>query len=188
MPRQRIDVDDVIETALDVVDEGGVDDLALARVADDLGVQSSALYNHVEGLDGLRHQVAVRASGNLADALLRSAVAKSGEDAVRAIAFAYRQFALDHPGQHASTLLVPAEADDDLETAQRAIVDVIARVLESCGLVCEEATRHASVVWSAIHGFVALEATESFPGPSNTDETLGCLIELVLAGLPIGGR
>lgn len=32
MPRQRIE--DVIESALEVVDEGGVDDLPLAKVAD----------------------------------------------------------------------------------------------------------------------------------------------------------
>ena len=184
MPRQRIDVEDVIESALEVVDEGGVDDLALAKVADDLGVQSSALYNHVEGLDGLRHQVSVRASVNLADTLLHSAVARSGHDAVRAIAQAYRSFAEDHPGQYASTLLVPAERDEELLAAQEAIVSVIARVLQSCGLSTHEAAHHARVVRSTIHGFVALEATDSFTGELKVDDSYERLIEFVIRGLP----
>jgi len=187
MPRQRIDVEDVIESALEVVDEGGVDDLALAKVADDLGVQSSALYNHVEGLDGLRHQVAVRASVNLAEALLQSAVARSGHDAFRAVATAYRTFGEDHPGQYASTLLVPAEREDELHTAHKAIVDVIGRVLESCGLSPLEAAQNAQAVRSAIHGFVALEATDSLTGDLDANESFERLIDFILRGLPPSG-
>ena len=184
MPRQRIDVDDVVERALVVVDEGGVDDLALARVADDLGVQSSALYNHVEGLDGLRHQVAVRASANLAAALMDSAVARSGHDAVRAVAIAYRQFAIEHPGQYASTLLVPSAVDDALAASQTAIVGIIARVLASCGLSDIDAIHHARIVRSAIHGFVALETTDSFTNPEDPTDTFDLLVEFIQRGLP----
>ena len=184
MPRQRIDVDDVVERALEVVDEGGVDDLALARVAEDLGVQSSALYNHVEGLEGLRHQVAVRASANLADALMDGAVARSGHDAVRAVAIAYRQFAIEHPGQYASTLLVPSAVDDALAASQTAIVGIIARVLASCGLSVTDAIHHARIVRSAIHGFVALETSDSFTNPEVPADTFDLLVEFILRGLP----
>lgn len=184
MPRQRIDVDDVVDSAVDLVDHSGVDELTLARVAEELGVQSSALYNHVHGLDGLRHHVAVRASENLAEALLQAAVARAGDDALRAVATAYRRFAIEHPGQYASTLLSPSDADDEaLTSAQAAIVDVIARVLASGRRDDADAVHHARIVRSAIHGFVALEATESFTRPDSTEETFAQLVDFLIRGL-----
>ena len=93
-------------------------------------------------------------------------------------------FAEDHPGQYASTLLVPAERDEELLAAQEAIVSVIARVLQSCGLSTHEAAHHARVVRSTIHGFVALEATDSFTGELKVDDSYERLIEFVIRGLP----
>lgn len=127
----------------------------------------------------------MRASVNLANTLLQSAVARSGHDAVRSIAHAYRTFADDYPGQYASTLLVPAERDDELRAAQDAIVSVIQRVLESCGLSAAEAAHHASAVRSAVHGFVALEATDSLTSDLDVDESYERLIALVIRGLPL---
>ena len=126
----------------------------------------------------------MRASANLANALMLSAVARSGEDAVRAVAVAYRQFAHDHPGQYASTLLVPGDVDEALIESQSAIISVIARVLESCGLTGNDAVHHARIVRSAIHGFVALEATDSFTHPHATDDSYALLIEFIVRGLP----
>lgn len=184
MARQRIDIDDVIDSAVELVDDGSIDDLALSRVADELGVQSSALYNHVDGLEGLRHQVAVRASENLADTLLHSAVARAGDDALRAVAIAYRQFALEHSGQYASTLLAPTDAGDEaLIAAQTAIIDVFARILATYGFDDSAAVHQARIVRSAIHGFVALEATDAFTNAESTTDSFELLIDFILRGV-----
>jgi len=180
--RQRIDTNEVVTTAVTLIDDPDADELALARVAEELGVQSSALYNHVDGLDGLRHAVAVRAGENLGEMLRDAAVARSGDDAVLAVARAYRTFAHEHPGQHAAALLPPDDTTGDLDDARSAIPETLARVVLSYG--CDEATaaRLARSVHSTIHGYVALEATDS-PGLGDADARFEDILHFVLVGL-----
>lgn len=183
MPRQRINLDTVLDEAAAVVDNVGRDELSLGRLADGLGVQPSALYNHVDGIDGLWHDLAVHATQNLAEELRSSLVAKSGADAVRSLAHAYRNFAHEHPGQFASTLLPPVDAVDTLGTAQAAIVDLFVTVMHTLGAEGERAVHNARVVRSAIHGFVSLEAIDAMTRPADRSESFDQLIDVVLAGL-----
>ena len=183
MPRQRINLDTVLDEAAAVVDNDGRDELSLGRLADGLGVQPSALYNHVDGIDGLWHDLAVHATENLAEALRVSLVARSGPDAVRSLADAYRDFAHEHPGQFASTLLPPVDAVDTLATAQAAIVDLFVTVMHTLGVEGERAVHCARLARSAIHGFVSLEAIDAMTRPADRSESFDQLIDFVLAGL-----
>ena len=108
MAKQRIDLDDVINSATRFVDGGGLDELALGKVAEDLGVRTSALYNHCAGLDGLHHQIAVAVTHQLVQALRTAAIGTQGNVALVSMAVAYRGFAMEHPGQFASTLRPPS--------------------------------------------------------------------------------
>ncbi len=105
-------LDDVVAKAAEIADRDGLDQLSLAAVASGLGVRSPSLYNHVDGLPGLRRQLAIRA-GQVIAADMAEAVAgttDSPTDRLRAIAAAYRRFALAHPGLYASTLPAPPPA------------------------------------------------------------------------------
>jgi len=182
MAKQRIDPDTVISQAVAVVDTNGLDDLSLARVAGELGVRSSALYNHVDGVDGLRQAVAERSSANLADALRDAAVGRSGEQALRAVALAYRTFAATHPGQYASTLL-PVERDTGADSTRWEVLNVLARILETYEFDGDTAVHMARIVRSAIHGFVTLEASQDFSSTQDTDASFDELVDFIVHGL-----
>lgn len=186
MPKQRIDLDDVVTTAVEMVDQDGLDELVLARVADDLGVKASALYNHVEGVDGLRQAVAGQAAVNLSEALRDAAIARSETAALRAVAAAYRHFARTHPGQYASLLLPGAGSTPGAPAPQGPIIDVLTRVLESFGRSGDEAVHGARIVRSAIHGFVTLEAADSFTRPQDLDASFEALVDFLVDGLTAG--
>ena len=157
MPKQRITPATLTASAVALVDQDGLDALTLTAVADELAVGVSTLYTHVNGLDGLRYLVAVAATANLTADVLYSAVGTSGEDALTAMGIAYRQFALDHPGQFASTLLVPQSTDDELAIANRSLLDIFVMVYRAMGLSENDSHLAARSTRSAIHGFLALE-------------------------------
>lgn len=170
-------------TALTLVDRRSFDALSLSALASELGLRPSALYTYFDGLDGLRHAVAVQATVNLTDELRDAAVGLSGDDAVRALATTYRRFAVEHPGQYASTLLPPSRPDDDLARAMERLTDVFARVVAGYGLEGDRAIHAARTGRSAIHGFVALEICHGFPHPADNDDSFDHLVETLLAGL-----
>lgn len=163
MARIRIDLSRLTVEALTVVDRGGLDALTLSAVASALDVGPSALYTHVDGLDGLRSLVAAAATHNLATEVRTAAIGTSGDRAVTAMGIAYRDFALDHPGQFASTLL-PPRRDDELAVADAALTDVFVLVYGGMGLAPDASRLAARSTRSAIHGFLALEhATGTTP-------------------------
>jgi hypothetical protein len=87
----------------------------------------------------------------------RAAIGEAGDDALAAMGAAYRRFALEHPGQFASTLLPPRSGDDELTHANRALDDVFMIVYGAMGLEPGRAHLAARSTRCAIHGFLALE-------------------------------
>ena len=159
MAKQRIDLGQITAEALALVDRDGFDALSLSNVAEGLDVGPSALYTHLDGLEGLRHLVAIAATDNLTDDVRTAAIGTSGDTALAAMGTAYRSFAHGHPGQFASTLLPPQSPDDELARANQSLVDVFGLVYSGMGLTPDDARLAARSTRSAIHGFLALEHT-----------------------------
>ena len=183
MPRQRVNLSDVTMTALVLVDRQSFDSLSLSAVAAELGIRPSALYTYFDSLDDLRYAIAVQATVNLTDDLRDAVVGQSGDAAVLALARTYRQFAVLHPGQYASTLLPPTQPGDDLARAAERLTDVFARVIANYGHDGDGAIHAARAARSAIHGFVALEVCQGFHHGTDRDESFDHLVTAVLSGL-----
>jgi len=103
--RVGIDRDAVVRAAAKIADDEGWDALTLARVAGKLRVRSPSLYNHVGGLEALRRELKLLVMRELNTALTRATIGKSRDDAVRALAVAYRAFVKRHPGTYAATMV-----------------------------------------------------------------------------------
>lgn len=184
MVRPRLDRIAVVQSALVVIDRGSLEALTVAAVAQELNVGSPALYNHVDNLDDLRHEVAVHATRDLTNALRDAVLGHAGDDAIATMAHTYRDFAVRHPARYASTLLPPKRSDDDLARATGELIDIFARVIAAgYGLRGEAALHGARTTRSAIHGFVSLEAIDAFTTAGDTDASFEHLISTVIAGL-----
>jgi AcrR family transcriptional regulator len=163
VPRAGLSEERVVEEAEQLADEGGP--VTLAALATRLGVQTPSLYKHVAGADDLQRLVAIRARHELADVLTRATVGKSAADAVDALAVAYRDWAMAHPGRYATTLRAPDPDDPtDMEVSSRAI-QVIFDALAGFGLTGDDAIDATRLIRSTLHGFVTLIAAGAFELP-----------------------
>jgi AcrR family transcriptional regulator len=184
MPRQGLDTTRVVEEAGAIADANGLAEVTLARVAGALGVKPPSLYNHVAGRGGLLRLISIQSITELGDELRDAAVGRSGPDALRAIAHAYRGYAHAHPGRYISTVWAPAPGDDELAAAAARAVEVVATVLAGgWGLEGDAIFHHVRVVRAALHGFVAIEAEGGFGLPLDLDESFELLLETLIAGL-----
>ena len=155
MPRVSIDIDVIVTTALAVVDAEGPDALSLSSVARELGVGPSALYTHVDGLRGLHEAAAAAATRQLASRLRDAAIGRGGDDAIHAVAVAYRGYTVDHPGRLVSLLRV--DAGEAIAEATAELDGVFALLGVARGLDRRDADRVGRHVRRAIHGFVVSE-------------------------------
>src|SRR5262249_18379542 len=103
-PRAGIDRAAVVAAAGRIAGDEGPEAVTLTRVASDLGVRPPSLYNHIECHGALMRALGIEAVEELATAITDAAVGRSREDALRALAVAYRAYALAHPGRYALTV------------------------------------------------------------------------------------
>src|SRR4051794_13859367 len=107
--RAGLDPQMVVQAAADLVDRDGIEALTLAALATHFKVAVPSLYNHVGGMPGLLQQLALLGRQQLTQQLGKSVMGKSGDDAVLAMADAYRAYVKAHPGVYTSTLRVADE-------------------------------------------------------------------------------
>jgi AcrR family transcriptional regulator len=183
MPRAGLSTASVVAAAAGIADADGLDALTLARLATSVGVRTPSLYNHVASLDDVRRRVALVALRELAEAMRDAAVGRARDDALIAVAAAYRDYARRHPGRYAAAQRAPAAADDEMVAVASSAVDVLLAILRGYGLDGDDAIHAARAVRSALHGFVALEAGGGFGLRVDLDESYGRMVATLARGL-----
>lgn len=184
--RQGLDRDRVVAAAAAIADAEGLEAVTLARVAAALGVRSPSLYNHVDGLDGLRRGIALLALGELGDALREAATGRAGADALVALADAYRLYARAHPGRYALIQVPQRAGDEEALAAAGTVVGAVVGALRAYALTDDDAIHAARAFRAAIHGFVALEDGGGFGLPLDVDESFRRMVAALAEGLATG--
>jgi AcrR family transcriptional regulator len=173
----------VVLAAARLADEEGLGAVTLAAVAARLDVKVPSLYSHVDGLAGLRRDLALEGTHQLGAALASASIGRSGDDAIRAMANAYRAYVKEHPGLYAATVRAPDPGDPELQEAAARIVDVALRVVSAYGLRDDEALHAVRGLRSLAHGFATLEAAGGFGLPLDLDASYSRLVEAYIRGL-----
>ena len=161
----RLSRDSIVNAALTFLDREGWDALTINALAIQLGTKGPSLYNHVHSLEDLRRTVRMRVVGDIIDMLNTVAQGRTRDDAVMAMAAAYRSYAHHHPGRYSAFTRMPLGGDDpEFTEATRRTAAPVIDVLASYGLEGENAFYAALEFWSAMHGFVLLEMTGAMHG------------------------
>lgn len=186
MPRAGLDAAAVVEAAATFADEHGLESVTLARLAAEVGVRPPSLYAHVAGLEDLRRRLGARGARELAAEMSLAAAGRAGDEALHAVAHAYRSYGREHPGSYAAAQRAhQLQRTDEAVAAARAAVDVVLAVLRGYGLDGDDAVHAARAIRVALHGFVSLEAEQGFAIELSLDETFERLIATLDRGLRV---
>lgn len=185
-PRARLSREAVVEEAARLIDEEGLEALSLSALASRLGIRTPSLYNHVDGLEGLRRELALLGVRELGRRLGRAAIGKSTDEAIFAIARAYREFVKERPGLYAATLRssrLSYPEDPAFQAAEGEVLETVLAVLASYGLRGDDALHATRGFRSMVHGFATLEVAGGFGIPLDLDESFERLLRTFVAGL-----
>ena len=189
MPRKtrtRLDKNAVVQAAVEILNAEGVQALTLSRLAEELGIQTPSLYNHVEGLHGLQQELAILNAKLLADRLSSAAMGKSGTELFMEASQAFRAYVKEYPGLYMSTLRSSGAQETpnkELQLEEERTVNVGLVVMASLGLKGENAIHGLRAFRSMVHGFATLEVAGGFGLPQDCDESFRRLVLALVAGL-----
>jgi AcrR family transcriptional regulator len=182
MPRAGLSTDTVVDVALALVDDKGVEALSLAAVADRAGVAAPSLYKHVGSLADLRDLMAVKIMRQITGIFAAAIMGRSRDEAVAALMRAYRAYVLANPGRYALLPLDPLHRDGLVEAGQE-LLAVFVAVMRGYGLESAAATHAIRRLRAVVHGFVDLEIGGGFGMPEDIETTYEELIDMVLRSL-----
>lgn len=183
--RNSIKLNHILQAATDIIDEKGIEELTLASLAQKLEIRSPSLYNHVDGLQDIKRQLSIYGLKQLCSELMRAAIGRAGDDALREMAKAYIAFARSHPGLYEMTLFVSVDDDAELNQAGQEIVELVTQVLQAYHLEEAHTIHMARAFRSFLHGFASLEHRGGFGLPLDLDESFNETLETFLAGLHV---
>lgn len=185
-PSKQI-VAEVRRAALAILDEQGPDGFTVRAIAKRAKVAPMAIYNHFEGINGVIEALWVEGFEGLRKAI----TFRSGDplwDLVSA-GRGYRAFALENRGLYTAMFMhrfrnfsPSIEAEHIAAQTYQTLVVNVERCQQLGYFSNTRASDAAQVVWSACHGYVALELLDiSFA--TNRDETFERLLAALRDGL-----
>jgi AcrR family transcriptional regulator len=165
----------IVDAAYALLAAEGPDGLTMQAVADRVGVRAPSLYKHFRDRAALLRAVETDVLMRLQACLTTAAAALEDAAALRAMAAAYRTFALAAPHPYA-LILTTADAENDALRADvaRPVLDILARRLGDP----DAALARARGVTAFLHGFVCMEAAGAFRLGGDIDRAFADAIDL----------
>jgi AcrR family transcriptional regulator len=173
----------VLQAALELADELGLEQVSLSLLSKKLNIKTPSLYNHIEGMSGLRKDLARLGIQKLIERLTDAAFGKSGEDAIHAFGQAYLSYARQYPGLYEATISAPEQNDTELQSLSEDVLNLLFRVLEAFTLDREDALHAVRGLRSIVHGFTTLELKQGFGLALDRDESFRRLLNHFIIGL-----
>lgn len=85
----------IVDAAAEIADQEGVNGVSLAALSKKMNVRPPSLYNHINGLQAIRAELAVRGLTKLFDQMADSVTERKGDSAMLSLAHAYVDFAIE---------------------------------------------------------------------------------------------
>lgn len=180
--RPRLTTAKVVDAALELVDEHGVDALTLAAVAARTGVATPSLYKHVASLGELRGLVGVRLIEEMTVRFTDAVLGLSGDEAVGALMHSYRAYVRDHPKRYTAMPMDPLH-DELQRAAGQKFMEVLLATLRGYGLEGSDAIHATRRLRVIVHGFASIESGGGFGLPEGLDDTYDQLVRMYLTDL-----
>ncbi|OLQ45682.1 transcriptional regulator [Bacillus licheniformis] len=186
-PRIGLSQKMIVDAAAEIADQEGLNSVTLAALSKKMNVRPPSLYNHINGLQAIRTELAVSGLTRLYEQMAVSVTEQKGDAAMDSLAHAYVDFAVENPGYYEASLL--KVQDERAEIVSEEIVRLVSKLLIENGYASDKTAIHATRgLRSLLHGFTALIAKEAFEREEDISESLSYSIRTFLSGLIINNK
>lgn len=184
MPRIGLSKEKIVEAAVALIEQSGTSEFSMRALADYLQIKTASLYNHVESMHSLMVAVCAYALQMQRKSEMNAIEGKTGNEAIMALANAYRIFAKEHPHLYRLIIHTAASCGEQLSEISRCIVEPFMKVLEHTSLTDNEKYHWQRVLRGILHGFASQEDAGFFSHlPADVNESFQTAIQCYMDGL-----
>lgn len=183
---------EILEAAERIFVEVGYEGSTIRRIADEVGLSSTALYMHFSEKSEILHEICRAAFARL-QAMNQAVMDEPGPSDVRLrrLLEAYVAFGFDNPNAYRLTYLTrPVEARDGAQTAAQNLGGELFRAFEAVvadvavqGHLRGDPKTTAQTLWAGAHGVVSLMITKPYFDWVGREALTRSMIDALIAGL-----
>ena len=183
---------EILEAAERIFVEHGYEGATIRKIADEVGLSSTALYMHFAD----KGEILLQISRDTFDMLLASVRELAALDAppevrLRRMIEAYIDFGFAQPNAYRLIYLTrPLEARDGAQSAAQelggelfAAFEEVVRETVEAGRMSGDASTTAQAIWASGHGVVSLMITKPYFPWAERERLIGVLLDALFAGM-----
>ena len=192
--RERVELRQrILDAARELFMREGYERVTMRRIAEAIEYSPTAIYLHFEDKDDLVRALCSFEFSRLLEALPQEPPADPIEG-LRQLGLAYARFGLAHPNHYRFMFMTPREPHEHSGEGQRAfglLLSAVERAVQSGRFQGGDTLAMAQVLWSSIHGVIALLITytpEQFPCHPPVEDLIERVVENGINGFLAEGR
>jgi AcrR family transcriptional regulator len=175
---------DIIDVSRTIIEDEGVEQLTIRRIAETIHRTQPAVYQHFSGKDAILEAVVTAGFAALADCLKRAC--RGGKTPLPAIANAYVRFGLERPRLYDVMFVGPPAitfaAGAATPIPAHAAFNILAAAVAESGVTAARTETVTEVVWASLHGLVTLSISKRLrPGRALQQQRIEQVIAAIVA-------
>lgn len=183
MARAGLDKITIINRAAQLANTVGMEQITLKMLAEELGIKSPSLYNHIKGLDDLKKQLMLYGWAQAEDRIIQSVIGVGGYDAIKAMCYAFYDYAVENPGIFNIMLWYNKFQDDEMEKATSKLLAVIFKITKSLDIPDEYCYHLIRTFRGFLEGYTLLVNNGSFGHPLPLRESFELSVNILIEGI-----
>lgn len=183
MTRAGIDKTAIIKNAAQLVNQAGMEQITMKMLADKLGIKPPSLYNHIKGLEDLKKQLMIFGWTQAKEKLLLSLAGVSGYDAIKAMCYAFYDYATENTGLFEVMLWYNKFQNEEAAEATAELLAVIFKVTRSLDIPDNYCFHLIRTFRGFLEGFFLLVNNGSFGHPLPITDSFEISVNILIAGI-----
>lgn len=185
MTRAGLDKALVVEKAAQLANEIGLENIQLKVLAESLHIQSPSLYNHIKGLDDLRHELMLYGWRNMEARMMEAAAVAgdSGYAAWEAICRAFYQYATENPGVFSAMLWYNKYQDGEAQRTTEQLFSVCFQITSTLGISKDNCNHLIRTFRAFLEGYCLLVNNNAFGHELRIEDSFDLSLQVLINGM-----
>lgn len=183
MARTGLNKDTIIKEAAQLVNTIGMEQITMKVLAEHLGIKSPSLYNHIRGLDDLKKQLMIYGWSQIEERIIYSVIGISGYDAIKAMCYAFYDYAIENPGVFDVMLWYNKFQSDEMDAATSKLLSIIFRITKSLNIPDNYCFHLIRTFRGFLEGFFLLVNNGSFGHPLPIADSFELSVHVLIEGV-----
>ena len=163
-------------------DRNGLHNVSLKAIAENLGIRTPSLYNHIGSLDELLREIAHSGMRTMNEKMIRAVIGKTGDSALKLVAVEYLNYMIEHPGVYEIIQWASWNGTEETAIIFNDYLSLLKTLICSCGFNPDKTTEILNMVTGMLHGYTTLQLRYAFSNPDKVRKELSEAIDTLLLG------